>query len=333
MTLVSILKRYRGLVGAAVVALALGYAFIRPVWPAESFVTEAVTFKTNAIRGTTNDEAIDIEATLYLPKAARFPISAVVIAPSSSGVEAEREVYYAKELVNAGIAALVVDSFKSRGLTDSLYDQTQLEQWDVGNDVIAALEYLIGDDRFKENRIAVMGVSKGGTVAMDTALKIRRKWMGVSDMGFAAHIAISPDCTWVTRQATTTGAPILFMLAELDDQTPAQACLQEAERIRNAGNKNVETKVYPGAHHAWEELGAAPQYDPEIENYSKCRVWVENDGRMVSADTGEQLPEDDWHGWAKKNCMTLGAHCCGGTRELKETAMRDVIVFLRRYRF
>ena len=134
-----------------------------------------MTFATNVVPDTTNDEDVDIEATLYIPKHAKFPISAVIIAPSSSGIEDEREIYYAKELVKAGIAALVIDSFTPRGLTNSVYDQSLLEAWDIENDAIAALQELIADKRFKPNRIAIMGVSKGGSVAMNTALTARRK--------------------------------------------------------------------------------------------------------------------------------------------------------------
>lgn len=322
-----------GLVLAVVIAAAAIAFYSAKIVTEESYTTETITFNTNVVPDTTNDEEVEIEATLYVPKQAKFPISAVIIAPSSSGIEDEREIYYAKELVKAGIAALVIDSFTSRGLTDSVYDQSLLEAWDVENDAIAALEKLAEDKRFKPDRIAVMGVSKGGSVAMNTALTARRKWTGVDDVRFAAHVAISPDCTWTTRRASSTGAPVFFMLAELDEQTPAPACLAQAARMKDAGNKRIETKVYQGAHHAWEELGAQPEFDPKAENYSQCRVWIEDDGRMFSADTGELVPEDDWHAWAQKNCMTLGTKCCGGTQELRDTATRDIIAFLRRYRF
>jgi dienelactone hydrolase len=302
-------------------------------WIEEPFTTEKLTFGTNVVPDTTNDEPIEVQATLYVPKQASPPMSAVVIVPSSSGVEEEREVYYARELARAGIAALVVDSFTPRGLTDSLYDQSVLDAWNIENDAIAALRKLIGDKRFKPDRIAILGVSKGGTAAMNTALTIRRRWMGIEDISFAAHVAISPDCTWVTRRVSTTGAPIFFMLAELDEQTPAKACLAQAARIKDRGNSLVETKVYAGAHHAWEELGQRPEYDAEAENYSQCRVWIEDDGQMFSADTGELVPEDDWHSWAQKNCMTLGAKCCGGTLENRDAATRDIIAFLRKHRF
>jgi dienelactone hydrolase len=294
---------------------------------------EDVSFATNVASEASNDRALQLKAKLYLPEAAKFPLSAVIITPSSSGVEKEREVYYAGELVRAGIAALVIDSFSSRGLIESTYDQRLLGEWESANDAVAGLRWLVADPRFRRETIGIMGVSKGGTVARDTALEVRRKWMGMSDIKFAAHVPIAPDCTWVNRSTETTGAPIFFMLAELDDQTPAAPCLDYAERLRKAGNANIEMRVYHGAHHAWEELGDEPEFDPRAENYSGCRVWVEDDGTMVAAGDGARIPEDGWHDWAKKSCMSLGAHCCGGTRELKRRATGDLIAFLKKHGF
>ncbi len=323
--------RAAALAGAILLALALAaYWYIAVLKP---YTTESLTFGTNVVAGTTNDEPINVKATLYIPKDAQFPLSAVIIMPSSSGIEDAREVYYADQLTRVGIAALVVDSFSARGLADSVYDQSAIDVWDMENDAIAALAKLAKDPRFKGDRIAILGVSKGGTTAMNNAFTVRRRWMGVRDVAFAAHVAISPDCTWVTRRANTTGAPIIFLLAELDDQTPAEPCLALAGRIQRTGNAQVETKIYKGAHHAWEELGWRPLYDARAENYAQCRVWVEEDGRMISADTGEIVPEDDWHAWAKKNCMTLGATCCGGDRRNRNAATEDIVGFLRRHGF
>jgi dienelactone hydrolase len=301
--------------------------------PEEPLSKETMTFLTKSPADADGRRRIKVKATLYMPRAHSLPMAAVVIVPSSGGVEEEREIYYAKELARIGIGTLIVDSFTSRALRTSLYNQSAFTEWDMELDAFAALERLAGDKRFRSDRIAIMGVSKGGTVAMNTALSIRREWAGMQTDQFAAHVAISPDCTWITRNPSNTGAPVLFMLAELDDQTLPKPCLQQADRMRQAGNTRIETRVYEGAHHAWEELGASAEYDGRVENYSKCRVWVEDSGEMFSATTGELIPEADWHGWAKKNCMTLGATCCGGTSASKAAATRDVIAFLRKHGF
>ena len=247
---------------------------------------EAVTFPTNVVRGTTNDRPVEVKANLYLPDAAKFPLSAVVIAPSSAGVTKNVEVYYAKQLNKAGIAALVIDSYASRGIKDAMYDQSQLDTWDIENDAVAARGWLIEDGRFEPKRIGILGMSNGGTAAMNSALEVRRRWTGITDVAFAAHVAIAPDCTWINRSAKTSGAPMLFLLAELDDQSPAKDCVEEVARLRRAGNEHIEMKIYKGAQHSWEDLGDSPYFDPDAENYSACRVWVEDDGSMVAATNG-----------------------------------------------
>ncbi|MEM7619497.1 MAG: dienelactone hydrolase family protein [Pseudomonadota bacterium] len=297
------------------------------------YVTKKIVYTTNENSDGEPESSISVDAKLYFPKDAQFPLSLVIIVPSSGGIEAEREIYYATEFAKVGIASLLIDSFQSRGLTNSLYDQSQLETWQIEKDAYAALRYILQDKRFKSDKIAITGVSKGGTVAMDTALLVRKGWAGIGDINFSAHIAISPDCNWVTSSNKTTGKPVLFLLAELDDQTPPEACLQKAKAMHQGGNKAIETKVYEDAHHAWEELGWYPDYDPNIENYAKCRVSIEDDGTMIAAETGESVPEDDWHTWAKQNCMTLGGKCCGGSRQLKKQATRDIIEFLQKHGF
>jgi dienelactone hydrolase len=319
--------------GRFVKLLAVILASTAGIAAANAGAVEDVRFPTNVVANTVNDTAIELKARLHLPDVPRYPLSAVVITPSSGGIRKAREIYYAEELAKVGIAALVIDSFGSRGVESSSHDQRLLTRWQSGNDAVAGLRWLSRDARFKPRRIGVMGVSKGGIVALDTALQVRRRWMRMSNLAFAAHVPIAPGCQWINRSTATTEAPILFMLAELDDMTPAAPCRAYAERLREGGNARIEVKVYQGAHHAWEATTPKPHYDPWAENYSRCRVWVEDDGSLVSANNGESIPKKDWHAWAKRSCVKLGATCCGGTPELKQQATSDLIAFLKKHGF
>jgi dienelactone hydrolase len=306
---------------------------LAPATGANAYTIKDVTFPANVVPNTANDRRVRIKAKLYLPDAPKLPLSAVIISPSSGGVREEREVYYAQELARVGIAGLVIDSFASRGLTDSVRDQRVLGSWQTGNDAVAGFRWLAADPRFRRDKIGVMGVSKGGKVAMNMAEEVRRRWMRMTDIAFAAHVPISPDCTWINRSMQTTGAPMFFMLAEFDDQTPPAPCVEHAERLRKAGNRNVEVKVYKGASHAWERLGEAPYYDPLAQNFARCRIWIEDDNTSVDAKSGARLPRGGEFEWIKKNCMTLGTWCCGGTPALKQQATDDLIAFLRKHGF
>ena len=288
-----------------------------------------VTFPSNVPRHPT-EPPLQVQANLYLPDNAKVPMPAMVISPSSAGVKAEREIHYARELNKAGIAALIVDSFASRGLRRG--DTTVLSAWPPSNDAAAALRWLIADGRFDRERIGVMGVSKGGTVAMNTAEMVRRRWMHMEDVQFAAHVAIVPNCHIVNQSLRTTGAPIFFMLAELDDLVPARFCVEHAERLRGAGNSEIEVKVYKGAHHAWECISAKPIFDPKFANTSRCRIAITDEGDGVAAD-GTAIRGGDFNDWMRKNCMFFGQHSCAGTPALIREATGDVIGFLRKHGF
>ena len=304
-----------------------------PTAAAAAMTIEAVNFITNVVPNSLNDRPVMLQARIFVPDAPALPMSAVVITPSSGGIRFEREIYYAEELARAGIAALLIDSFGSRGQSNSVYDQRLLTRWEAANDAIAGLKWLRADPRFNKDRIGVMGVSKGGVVALDTALRVRRRWMRVSDIAFAAHVAVVPGCTWVNSSLETTGAPIFFMLAELDDVAPAKPCVERAEKLKAAGNKRIEVKVYKGAHHAWEALGSRPLFNARAENYSRCTVLQRDDATLISVSDGKTIPRTGWHDWALRSCVTRGGHCCGGTPELKRQATDDMIVFLKRNGF
>jgi dienelactone hydrolase len=292
---------------------------------------EHIMFETNAASRSPATPVL-LRALLYVPAKVELPVPAVVITPSSGGVRDDVEIHYASHLARSGIAALVIDSFGARGVTHTIHDQRLVDSWTIVHDAIAGLRLLLADNRFKRDRIGIMGVSKGGIVAMNTALVSVLKWAGASEVQFAAHVAIVPHCGWLPRALSTTGAPLLFLLAELDDQGPPNDCVRHAERLRNGGNPNIEVNLYKGAHHAWEVIGATPYFDKWAENFSRCRAVLDEDGSSTAAD-GTLIRAEEARVWAEANCITLGTWCCGGNEAQKKRATDDVVAFLRKHGF
>ena len=83
----------------------------------------------------------------------------------------------------------------------------------------------------------------------------------------------------------------------------------------------------------WETLADRPYYDVRAENYGSCRAWIEDDGSSTSADDGSRLPPGSEYGWARKNCMIWGGHCCGGTVEQRNRGVSDMIAFFKKHGF
>lgn len=100
----------------------------------------------------------------------------------------------------------------------------------------------------------MIGFSKGGQVALYTALEPFRRAIIDDDRRFAAHVALYPYCSDRYTAAHVTGAPLLFRLGGRDDSTPAEACRGYAEWFKTAG---AETTVvtYASSYH---DFDAAP---------------------------------------------------------------------------
>jgi dienelactone hydrolase len=117
-----------------------------------------------------------------------------------------------------------------------------------------------------------MGGSHGGSTTLATIVapeSDREPQAREKRAGFVAAVALYPSCaarmgTWrVERRPATNGrivnysgvykplAPLLILIGEIDDWTPAEPCRELAQTAQRAGYP-VAIKVYPGAHHSFD---------------------------------------------------------------------------------
>jgi dienelactone hydrolase len=292
---------------------------------------ESVSFDTLTFDHPAARRPARVSGTLHLPMQTDQPFPCMVILTSSAGVQRHREHYYAQALNDAGVAALIVDSFTGRGVRRTVADQSLVSGAQMEGDAFAALALLRSDPRIDPERIGVMGVSKGGVATLNAAIAIRQRWRSYDHL-FDLHVAICPGATAQHRDPTTQGRPMYFMLAGRDDYTPAPLALEYAERMRAAGNRRIKVKVYSGAHHGWESIG--PVFDiRDAENWSCCRNFIEDDGRHFVVAAGRAMSEPDYQAWARTNCVTRGARAGGGTAALKARATADLLSFLASHGF
>ncbi|MDR3043282.1 MAG: dienelactone hydrolase family protein [Desulfovibrio sp.] len=262
---------------------------------------------------------------LHFPYGTGTPWPGVVILNSSAGVCDTRERFYARFLAARGIAALVVDSFTSRGIGQTTADQSLFDDMDMERDAYAAHDLLAADPRIALGNIAVMGVSKGGLAALNTALLVRRHMFDRPRHDFSARVVIVPPAHLQHRDARTDGRPMLMLLAGHDDYTGVAGPVEYARRMIAAGNPGIKVRVHEGAHHAFERTGP-PLYLPGAENFSHRLFMVEDDG-SITDEAGHHMGPQAFSA-SRRTYVVLGAHAGGGTDELKETVATEILHFL-----
>lgn len=259
----------------------------------------------------------------FYPAAATVKSPAVVLVHGSGGVTAAREGFWATELSQAGVAALVIDSFAPRGVSTTVEDQTRVTQAQMVRDAYAALAWLAGRPDIDNARVALMGFSKGGSVALVGS--DRRTRQGAA--AFAAHVPVYPGCTTQYRNPQP-GAPVLVLIGAEDNYTGVKTCADYVERIRAAGG-TIELKVYPGAHHGFDgdTMNAREFFVARAQNFRDCVIHIEDDGRQVIAgETLRSIP----HAMEimRRTCMKTGA-TVGASHRAKMQALQDVKAFLK----
>jgi dienelactone hydrolase len=125
-----------------------------------------------------------------------------------------------------------------------------------------------------------MGGSHGGTTTRPS-MADPGNGRSLSDR-FAAAVALYPACgiqlgDWRVERLYGSGkqrveyrgvyiplAPLLILIGEEDDWTPAEPCRRLAECAQHAGHL-VKIKIYPGAHHSFDSARPV-RYAPERVN-------------------------------------------------------------------
>lgn len=209
----------------------------------------------------------DLPAQLYLP--ARTPAPAVALFHGCGGV-GQNNARMAELLKGWGYAALVVDSFSSRGLKDVCGRNwpTQADAEKRAVDIDATGLWLHDQKWAVPTRHAFMGYSYGGGVGLLRALNARTDIRVPS--GWKAAILVYPDCGLgeAIGPRLRPRMPTLMAMGALDDWTPVSQCEALLSRV-SVDRDLIETRIYPDAHHSFDALGLPVRYLDGVGNRSK----------------------------------------------------------------
>ena len=276
----------------AIIAVAGGFAAL-----VGAGAQAAVPYSSTAVSvpSATNGVPQDLPATLLKPDG-DGPFTAVVMLHDCSGLgprSSGAPLRWGQLLAGEGYVVIIPDSFAPRGFAQGVCEVSPGTRTDNVNplpralDALATLAYLRTLPYVEGEHIGVMGGSHGGTttVLADT-FPTSPSAPSASDRlrGFAAAIAFYPGCgghfgAWnVTRNGPfgpVTGyigtyrpvAPLLILIGEKDDWSPAEYCHEMAARAQAAGYP-VTIKIYPGALHSFDS-DRPPRYVADRHNINR----------------------------------------------------------------
>jgi dienelactone hydrolase len=278
---------------------------------------------------------VSVPATLRFPERSWDRYPAVVVVHTISGFQETNEGRLAAELRRTGFATLTYDSFRARGLSQSAVvgSRTGPPLASGVADAFAALQLLAGHPRIDADRIGIHGFSFGGEVAHLTAFEVLRAVMATGSSRFAAHVATYPGGTYGARAEASayTGAPILMLLGDKDDNLPVTKVEGYLAYASGAGHPApITTVVYPGVFHAWTvpTLGA-PRFHGQYLSTRKCPVVLFGPGAPAVLVDGRAQPFDPD---AFAACVAAGpgySMAFDATTRTKSTA--DTVAFLQRH--
>lgn len=224
---------------------------------------------------------------LYLP-AGQGPFPAMILKHGSGGLEGahgDNIAKWAHAFNSWGVAAFVIDSYGPRGLSSTAADQGALKPWADLADAFNGLKVLAADPRIDPTRIGIMGWSRGGSIAMETALESARlAVLAPTDPKFAAHIVFYGSAETQYRDTATDKAPMLFFHGETDDYVPIGPTKEFADWIQTMGDP-VQFVTYPNTYHDFDVEGGHNGFARTVQTAHNCDAVIDlSSGHVARAD-------------------------------------------------
>ncbi len=223
-----------------------------------------------SFKNVTPGAALRIPAEEFRPSGSGA-LPAVVLMHGCHGVS-ESNRNWGRWLSERGYVALVVDSWRPRGLSEACTPGQELPNTARFDDAIGALRWLHSRPYVDRERIGIIGWSNGGVFAMaavngPTFERTKKRGVEIPPPGFRAAVGVYPGgCFSLVNERSVR--PLLLLVGAEDDWTLASECVELADKQRAKG-ADVTLVVYPGAVHYFDVEGQPRTWIAEVENRNR----------------------------------------------------------------
>lgn len=174
---------------------------------------------------------------------------------NSKGGLSPRHAQWGQHLAAQGYVALMLDSFTARGIKElctQKFADRNLKEADRIGDAYAALLWLRSQPEIDAQHIGLLGWSHGGGVAL-AAMSPRPR----ISPGFAATVAFYPGCSSKAVKADKFRpyAPLLVLIGDSDDWTPAAPCKALTTAVAARGEP-MQIISYADSYHDFDAPGS-----------------------------------------------------------------------------
>jgi dienelactone hydrolase len=173
----------------------------------------------------------------------------------AGGTISTRHSDWGRRLADQGYLVVFPDSYASRGLGSQclVKDRTVRPGRERVADVLVTRQWLLQRADVMKDRISLLGWSNGGSSVL-WAIAADRKPKD-SDPDFRSAVAFYPGCRLLAQSAERKDwenrIPLLILIGDKDDWTPAGPCQQLAATTVAAGRRTAVV-TYPNAVHEFD---------------------------------------------------------------------------------
>ena len=298
-----------------------------------TFYSKNLTFK-ELIENEITGEKVLINGFLAIPKNIKNKVPAVILLHGVGGVTLDIPKNHMHEIASTlnalGIAALIIDSQSTRDvrMPSELYQKVTASMRVA--DAYAGLNLIATHPKIDMNRIGVMGMSRGGLVALlSQSEKIRNCFIDNGGLKFSAVVLLYPSSFLQLDKIDLIDSPILILLGGEDNITPTPMTLKYVQKIKSS-HPNIEIKIYEKAYHGFDIKEFAGKKFNWGHDFSECQdrfFILENDGMWYYPLRNERYDDAYKFKSIVSDCQKSSKGVLGGPKEARINSIEEYKVF------